>query len=177
MSRRIGLVVNPVAGVGGPAGLKGSDGAATQAEAYARGGRAQAGKRALRALKVVATAHPGAEVITAAGAMGADAVRAAELRARVVYEPDAPSSAADTAAAVRAIAEAGATLLMFAGGDGTARDVAAALRPEQPVLGVPAGVKMYSGCFAVSSAAAGALAGRWIAGPALPVESCEVLDA
>ena len=173
---RIGLLVNPVAGVGGPAGLKGSDGTDAQAAALARGGVERAGQRAARALEAIAAAQPNAVIVTAAGAMGADAVSAAGLQAHVVYTPASPSSAADTTAAAEAIRAAGAELLLFVGGDGTARDVARVTGRGQAVLGVPAGVKMYSGCFAVSPSAAGALAARWAAGEPLPLEEREVLD-
>ncbi|MFF2050966.1 ATP-NAD kinase family protein [Leifsonia sp. NPDC058194] len=177
----IGLVVNPVAGIGGPAGLAGSDGAAVQQEALRRGGVPRASVRAEEALAVLASAHPGAEVLTAAGALGEDAVRAAGLVPRVVYRPaDVAARAAattgdDTARAAAALHAAGATLVLFAGGDGTARDVARGLQAGVPVLGIPAGVKMYSGCFAVGPAAAGALAAAWTGGP-LPTADAEVLD-
>lgn len=176
MTRTIGLLVNPVAGVGGPAGLKGSDGDAVQATARERGVAPRAENRARAALAVLAAAHPGAEIITAAGGMGADAVRAAGLQARVAYTPGHRTTGADSAAAAAAITAAGAGLLLFVGGDGTARDVASAVPDGQPVLGVPAGVKMYSGCFAVSPSAAGALAARWQGGDELPLEPREVLD-
>ncbi|MFE4949281.1 ATP-NAD kinase family protein [Leifsonia sp. NPDC056665] len=192
----IGLIVNPVAGVGGPAGLAGSDGVAAQREALRRGGRPRAGERALEALRVLAAAHPGAEILTAAGALGADAVRAAGLIPRVAYTPHHPAKGTllslpgaksdndvplggtngdDTARAAAALRAAGASLILFAGGDGTARDVARGLPAGSPVLGIPAGVKMYSGCFAVSPAAAGALAADWLRSP-LSTAEAEVLD-
>ncbi|WP_082569096.1 ATP-NAD kinase family protein [Microbacterium sp. Root180] len=179
----LGLVVNPIAGIGGPAGLAGSDGADVQALAQERGGAARASARAALALEAV---PPGTAVLTAAGAMGADAAGAAGLDPTVVYSPassaaagpDAPpSTPADTTAAVRALVEAGATLVLFAGGDGTARDVAAGLdgASELAALGIPAGVKMYSPVFAVSPRAAGAVAAAWVDG-GLPLQEREVLD-
>lgn len=194
----IGLVVNPIAGIGGPAGLAGSDGPAVQREALRRGGRPRASVRAQEALAVLAAAHPGAEVLTAAGAMGEDAVRAAGLTPHVVYAGTTPApkgtslpsfgldgdhespfggstSGEDTARAAAALGAAGATLVLFAGGDGTARDVARGLPAGTPMLGIPAGVKMYSGCFAVGPAAAGALAASWTDHP-LPTAEAEVLD-
>ncbi|MEN2741508.1 NAD(+)/NADH kinase [Microbacterium sp. X-17] len=174
----IGLIVNPVAGVGGPAGLAGSDGVAVQREALRRGGRPRAGERTVEALLVLASAHPGAEVLTASGALGEDAVRAVGLIPRVAYTPRHPATATDeddTARAAAALRAAGASLILFAGGDGTARDVARGLPAGSPVLGIPAGVKMYSGCFAVSPAAAGALAADWTRSP-LPTAEAEVLD-
>ena len=172
----IGLVVNPVAGIGGPAGLAGSDGAAVQREAVRRGGRARAGERAAEALRVLASLRPGLEIVTAAGALGEDAVRAAGLVPRVVYASgNMETTGDDTARAAGAVHAAGASLVLFAGGDGTARDVARGLPAGAAVLGIPAGVKMYSGCFAVGPAAAGAVAADWLAHPA-PTATAEVLD-
>ena len=195
----IGLIVNPVAGIGGPAGLAGSDGVAVQREAMRRGGRARAGDRAVEALRVLAAARPATEVLTAAGPLGEDAVRSAGLMPRVVYTPpslpkgtlsspsglegdnDVPLGAGfgttgdDTARAAAALHAAGASLVLFAGGDGTARDVARGLPSGAPMLGIPAGVKMYSGCFAVGPAAAGALAADWL-DHGLPTAEAEVLD-
>ena len=170
----LGLVVNPVAGIGGPAGLKGSDGVAVQAEALSRGSVARAGARVAEALAAldVAKVHL---VLTVSGQMGADSLRAAGLRHEVVWQAPETTTGADTTAAVAALVAAGAGLILFVGGDGTARDVATAAG-EVPVLGVPAGVKMYSDCFAVSPAAAGRLAARWVAGEPVGLRAAEVLD-
>lgn len=203
----IGLVVNPVAGVGGPAGLAGSDGADVQRLAFARGARSRAQERTATALRVLAAQHPGLVMLTAAGAMGADAVRAAGLVPQVVYEAGSAGSAgADTSRAVVAVAAEGADLVLVVGGDGTLRDAVSGLgavsttpqetptavlsgvesaetgpilrscEPAPAVLGVPAGVKMYSPVFAVSPSAAGALAAEWVSRGGLPTEQREVLD-
>lgn len=186
----LGLVVNPVAGVGGPAGLAGSDGVDVQGRAAALGAVSHGTERAATALGVVARRSPHAVVLTAAGSMGETAVQSAGLVARVVATPAMPSTAADTVAATKALARAGATLILFAGGDGTARDVASALSSlgeahgvgsaaagPAPVaaLGIPTGVKMYSAVFAVSPRVAGATAADWLDG-AVPVRDGEVLD-
>lgn len=175
----IGLVVNPVAGVGGPAGLAGSDGADVQRLARERGSRSCVQERAGLALTTLAARHPGLDVVTAAGPMGADAVETAGLVARIVHRPDASTTSADdTTRAVAAVAAAGADLVLVVGGDGTLRDAAVALgeQPNTAVLGVPAGVKMYSPVFAVSPRAAGALAADWVSEGGLPVFDREVLD-
>ncbi|MGN6220484.1 MAG: ATP-NAD kinase family protein [Microbacterium sp.] len=170
----IGLVVNPVAGIGGPAGLAGSDGADVQSLAAARGSSARAAARATTALAALPAGTP---VLTAGGAMGTDAATAAGLDPVVVYAPGDDTTPADTVAAVRAMVAAGATLVLFAGGDGTARDVVAGLSdaPGVAALGIPAGVKMYSPVFAVSPQAAGGLAHAWLDG-GLPTQLREVLD-
>lgn len=214
----IGIVVNPVAGVGGPAGLAGSDGADVQRRALARGARSRAQERAILALTTLADRHPGLAVATAPGAMGADAVRAAGLVPRVLPPPTSPSArlaaqctassrgeavhstgsralgedrgsagtdAADTSAAIAALAAAGVDLILVVGGDGTLRDACAGLEsveeaeseePKPAILGVPAGVKMYSPVFAVSPRAAGSIAADWIDRGGLPTEEREVLD-
>lgn len=191
---RIGLVVNPVAGLGGRVGLRGSDGAPVQRRALALGAVARAGARATTALAELAAHRPGLSVLTAEGAMGADAVRAAGLVPCVVHSPGAGTStaadtgattaadtgattAADTARAVRALLAAGAGLLLFAGGDGTARDVLDALPgwDAVPVLGIPAGVKMHSAVFAVHPRAAGQSAAAWAEGR-IRLRDAEVMD-
>lgn len=175
MSRTIGLVVNPVAGIGGPAGLKGSDGEAVQMLAAERGAVPQSVRRASQALALLPA---GTRVLTAGGAMGEVSVRAAGLEPVLVHPKAEPSHGSDTTAAVTSMLRAGAQLIVFAGGDGTARDVAAGLSAGEstPVLGIPAGVKMYSSCFAVSPSAAGRLLADWCSGATLPLEEREVLD-
>ncbi len=176
MTRRIGVVVNPVAGLGGPAGLKGSDGAATQTLALARGSAPRALERAVRMLRVLSSAAASPDVVTISGVMGWDAVTAAGLSAHVVWSPAfQPTGGGDTTAAVAALVAAGATLVLFVGGDGTARDVSAGITGDVPILGVPAGVKMYSSCFAVSPEAAGSVAARWMT-RSTPTTTAEILD-
>ncbi|VXB46736.1 NAD kinase [Microbacterium sp. 8M] len=175
----IGLVVNPVAGVGGPAGLAGSDGEAVQARAAEHGSLPRAHERAGQALAVLARSRPGTRILTAAGAMGATAVAEAGLDPVVVFAPSAGSTTPDdTAAAVAGVAAAGATLVLVVGGDGTLRDAVRGLGdgPAPAVLGIPAGVKMYSPVFAVSPVAAGAIAADWLGPDPVPTAEREVLD-
>jgi predicted polyphosphate/ATP-dependent NAD kinase len=157
---RIGFVVNPIAGMGGRVGLKGTDGKV--AEARRRGAEPRAPDRARRALEAIGERFgptgadgvdvgTGLDLLTWGGAMGADATRAAGLEPTVLGASDDDTSAADTERAVAAFVEAGVDLVVFVGGDGTAGDVAAAVEgTETPILGVPAGVKVYSSVFAVS---------------------------
>ena len=151
----LGLIVNPIAGMGGSVGLKGTDTAAVLSEARARGAVPQAAARAALVLDALAAARPGLELLAAPGEMGARIARAAGLRPSAVgTPPEGETGAADTRAAAEAMAAAGARLILFAGGDGTARDMAAALGHRVPVIGVPAGVKMHSAVYATSPRAA-----------------------
>jgi len=95
--------------------------------------------------------------------MGEDVLeRCGISRYRIVYTTREKSTAVDTKGAVRAFIAGGAELILFCGGDGTARDVFAAADRSIPVLGIPAGVKMYSAVFAVDpAAAAGILTGSY----------------
>ncbi len=176
---RIGLIVNPIAGMGGRVGLKGTDGADVLAEARRRGAAPQAGQRAQQALAEIARSGCPVAILTLAGAMGEDAAKAAGLAPEIIGGSPDPSAAADTAIAAQAMAERGVALILFAGGDGTARDIHAAIGQQVPLLGIPAGVKMHSGVFATSPAAAGrlvALLADAEAGGRLQFEAAEIMD-
>ena len=166
MSRpyRLGLIVNPIAGMGGRVGLKGTDGTDTVARARGLGAVPLSGERAATALAVVARAlGDRVELVTPPGEMGESVARAAGFAPAVVgtITPGA-TTAADTARAVRAIEQRAVDLLLFAGGDGTARDVCRALAAELPVLGIPTGVKMHSAVYATTPRAAGEVAVRFL---------------
>jgi len=150
---RIGFVVNPIAGMGGRVGLKGTDGKVD--EARARGAEPRAPERARAAMGSLHEHAPETRVLTWGAPMGEEAARAAGFDPEVVGRPEGEeTTAADTRAAVRAVRERGVDLLVFVGGDGTAADVAEEL-DGLPMLGVPAGVKVYSSVFAVDPRAAG----------------------
>ncbi|MGD2102940.1 MAG: ATP-NAD kinase family protein [Acidimicrobiia bacterium] len=148
LSRSIGFLVNPVAGIGGRIGHKGSDDPELRAVARGRGFVPIAlARSAITAALLSQSADM--TFTTWAGSMGADQLAEANVRARVAGAPDRPdTTAADTKAAVTHFHAAGVDLILFVGGDGTARDIYDAVGDSVPVIGVPAGVKMYSGVFA-----------------------------
>jgi len=159
---KVGLVVNPLAGIGGPAGLKGSDGAACVQAALASGSLPQAQARLATMFQACGEPAQAIGWYTADGDMGLNALQAAGLQASAVVPVASPSQASDTRRASRILAGMGIDLLLFAGGDGTARDVLdgvrdAGLAASLPVLGLPAGVKMQSAVFANHPTAAGML--------------------
>lgn len=172
----IGLVVNPVAGIGGEVGLGGSDGAGVQREASRLGGRPRSPERAARFVRELSRLAPGARILTGSGALGADAAPGAEAVAVVAgVGPDGATTAAATEGLARALSARGVELLVFVGGDGTARDVMRGIGADQLCLGVPAGVKMHSGVFAVTPEDAAAQAAEVIGGRGRPVER-DVVD-
>ena len=195
----LGLIVNPIAGMGGAVALKGTDCAAERARAL--GAQPRAAMHAARALQALdranvhepvarsTPAHVGSaqaatrgrrtlEILTAAAAMGEEAARAARLDATVIATSvRAETTAADTKRAAEAMMSAGVDLLLFAGGDGTARDIFEVVRERVPILGIPAGVKMHSAVFASSAVHAGEVAGRFLCDQkAIPVENAEIMD-
>jgi NAD+ kinase len=158
--RRIGVVVNPIAGMGGRVGLKGTDGKV--AEARDRGAEPRAPGRAVEALSALRTSDDDVELLTWGDPMGAGAAREAGFDPTVVGSPaGTETTGEDTKAAVRAFVEREVDLVLFVGGDGTAVDVAEVVGEETPMLGVPAGVKVYSSVFGVSPRAAGRIAARF----------------
>jgi predicted polyphosphate/ATP-dependent NAD kinase len=153
----IGFLINPIAGMGGRVGLKGTDGVV--AEAVRRGAQPAANLRALEALRNFkhlldcAPNPPAIKWLTVAGAMGRNALQSAGFIAIEVLHVASPApSAKDTKAAVEKLLAASVDLILFCGGDGTARDICAITGEATPVLGIPAGVKMYSGVFGVTPA-------------------------
>jgi predicted polyphosphate/ATP-dependent NAD kinase len=146
--------------MGGRPALKGTDGPDILARARSLGALPSAPDRARRALaRLAARAGISARVLAAPGVLGADAAEAAGLATEALGQPlPVETSAADTRRAAAALKERGVCLILFAGGDGTARDILAAAGTSVPLLGIPAGVKMHSALFAVSPEAAGDLA-------------------
>jgi predicted polyphosphate/ATP-dependent NAD kinase len=144
---KIGFVVNPIAGMGGPVGLKGTDGEQVLGLALERGALRSAPARALAALVALRQRGIEAEFLASPGEMGADELNSAGIRHRVVGRAAEETSADDTWAAVRAFVAEGVDLIVFAGGDGTARDVLEASGGKTPMVGIPAGVKMHSAVF------------------------------
>ncbi len=165
---RVGLIVNPIAGAGGQLAMHGSDSFVAGAEPPAH-----AARRAAEALDALGGTS---RWLCAAGAMGEALLRGRGIEPEVVGSAAWPSGAADTHAAAAAICEQGVELLLFAGGDGTARDVMGAVGDRLPVLGIPAGVKLQSSCFGTSARAAGRLARAFLDSHARPTESREVVD-
>ena len=150
---RLGLIVNPVAGLGGRVGLKGTDDLADAA--LALGAEPLAEARTLRALKRIQNRRGGIVLLAGAGTMGQKVAGEAGLIVEVVPGLSNPkTSARDTIAIARSM-QGRVDLILFAGGDGTARDLLDAVGEAVPMLGIPAGVKMQSGVFAATPEAAG----------------------
>jgi predicted polyphosphate/ATP-dependent NAD kinase len=150
---KMGFIVNPIAGMGGRVGLKGTDGVVE--EAIAKGAKPIAPKRAVEFLQKLRENMTEIiiEVLTCPGIMGEKEAKAAGFPVHVLpMKIGEETSAEDTKTAAELLIKAKTDLIVFVGGDGTAKDIFDALQGsgEVPVLGVPSGVKLYSGVFAVN---------------------------
>ena len=173
--KTIGLLVNPVAGMGGAVGLKGTDGKAIVKRAMSLGAKPIAPARAKAFLSELNPVKSGVRLVVGAGSMGEDAAKSAGFTYKVLGERQKETSAGDTMAIAKKMAEASVALLVFCGGDGTARDILNAVGTALPVLGVPTGVKMHSAVFAVNPQAAARVVMRFLY-ETLPLREAEVMD-
>ncbi|MGY8869469.1 MAG: ATP-NAD kinase family protein [Pseudomonadales bacterium] len=172
---RLGLIINPLAGVGGSVALKGSDGAETARKALELGAEPKAQQRALAAVSVLS--ELAVELVTYPGEMGENVARSAGFEPLVIGTIEAGhTTAKDTEKAALAMYHAGVDLIMFAGGDGTARNICHALPEQFPVLGIPAGVKIHSGVYAVTPKAAGEIVAMLVRGELVTLGDQEVRD-
>lgn len=172
---RIGLIINPLAGLGGQAALKGSDNVADQA--LAMGVQPLANERVRQALQGVLPYAERIELLVAPGAMGADLVAEMGLEHQVIGQlANARTQAEDTCRLATELVDRGVDLLLFAGGDGTARDICSSIPAGQLVLGIPAGVKIHSGVYAVNPRAAGELVSLLVRGELVRLGEAEVRD-
>lgn len=173
----LGLIVNPIAGVGGKAGLKGSDGEAIQKLALERGAQKDSPRRAEIALRALKEALPDTQILTCPGEMGeAECLAAGFVPEILPISFHTPTTPQDTECAVRELIDRGADLLLFAGGDGTARNVCTASEGKIAVIGIPSGVKIHSAVFAKNPRYAGLLAADFLTGKAPSVRDLEVMD-
>ena len=174
---KLGLIINPYAGLGGSVGLKGSDGDAIRTEAIARGAEPRALARMDRTLQVIADFREQVEVYCFAGEMGETSARTSGFTVQVIGAAlQQPSSAHDTCAAATALMQQNVDLILFAGGDGTARLIADVVGTSQPVLGVPCGVKMHSGVYANAPEAAGEILKQLLTGTLVNIVERDVKD-
>lgn len=192
--KKIGLIINPVAGMGGSVGLKGTDHVVE--EALRRGAVPGSEKRAETALRELLPYKDELLICTGAGHMGGELAQRMGFRTEVLPvgtdtgAANAPADADILAASAFCFATAGsdtialgkrllneqADLLLFAGGDGTARDIYQAVGTELVCVGIPAGVKIHSPVYAKNPGAAGKLAAMWMSGWIKRYEEKEVLD-
>ncbi|MDJ0955384.1 MAG: ATP-NAD kinase family protein [Arenicellales bacterium] len=170
--KRIGLIVNPIAGMGGSVGLKGTDGDMRRVAAKL-GAKPVAPARTREFLSNLKHVKE-ITMLVAPGCMGQEHIEGLDIDAIVVGSIDHETRAEDTKRIATSMLGKGMDLLAFVGGDGTARNICDALDLKCPVVGIPSGVKVYSSVFGLSARAAAAMVDAFIVGAGLNEE--EVLD-
>ncbi len=173
---RFGLLINPFAGIGGKVGLKGSDGEAIRQEAFERGAIPQAANRAKLTLESLINYSDLIEWFSVDGAMGGDTLTALGFKYTSVHNAHSISEAADTLQAVTEFNQLDLDLILFAGGDGTARNICSVVKAEQVVLGIPAGVKIHSGVYAITPNAAALVIEKIIQNQLVSLIEASVMD-
>ncbi|SDU01730.1 ATP-NAD kinase family protein [Halopseudomonas salegens] len=172
---RLGLLINPLAGLGGETALKGSDGVAAQA--LKQGATPRAPQRVRQTLEALLDLREQLLLRAAPGPMGADLARELGFAVEEVGQlSSTETQAADTEACAAALAAAGVDLLLFAGGDGTARNICNSVPDNQLVLGVPAGVKIHSAVYAVNPRAAAEVLRLLLTGDLVRLTQADVRD-
>ena len=176
--KKLGLIINPIAGIGGKAGLKGSDGERIQREALDKGIKPEAADKACVALECISDLRDKIEILTYEGDMGDAAARKCGFSVRLLGSPENPSrtSGADTERLAKVLLSENADLILFAGGDGTARNICGAIEDKIPVIGIPAGVKIHSGVYAVNPKSAGQAARQFLQSSGKITKPAEVMD-
>jgi predicted polyphosphate/ATP-dependent NAD kinase len=174
---RLGLVINPYAGVGGPSALKGSDHKNTLRLAKERGVQPKACQRVIEMLSSLESDISTIKIVTATGMMGEDAcLNLPASCVKTVFDTPAKTTSQDTQSAAKNIIKEQVDLLVFVGGDGTARDIFTAIGSRQTVLGLPAGVKMHSAVFAVTPKAVASVIDSMINHKLVAARMAEVRD-
>jgi|APSaa5957512622_1039677.scaffolds.fasta_scaffold40174_2 predicted polyphosphate/ATP-dependent NAD kinase len=177
MTKKLGLIVNPIAGMGGRVGLKGTDGDEILEAAIRLGAKPRSNQRTLLALQQLYQELPDLDILTFSGDMGETVAKQAGFSPTIIGSAiDDNTSADDTLAAGKKMVAAGVDFLLFAGGDGTARNIADSVGETIPVIGIPTGVKIHSAVFAQSPLKAGILAARYLKNQVTKTILSEVID-
>jgi len=180
---KLGLIINPVAGLGGSVALKGSDDMALHA--LALGAKPKANVRAKTALSVLEPYQDDITIYTVNGQMGQICAQQLGFNVEVTYQtPELMTKAEDTEQAVMALLAQDVDIILFAGGDGTARNIAHAVEQyalenasaQIPVLGIPAGCKIHSGVYAITPTAAGRVVELMVTKQLVTLTAGDVMD-
>lgn len=176
--KRIGLIVNPIAGMGGKVGLKGTDGSDLLKRARALGALPEAADKTAIALQVISEIKDQVELITCPGEMGEDVARQCGFNPLLIGKISEPTTGLDTEAVTQAMVDMDVDLIIFTGGDGTARNIYNVIGESEnpPVIGIPAGVKIHSAVYATTPRNAGELARMFLQDEGLPIRRAEVMD-
>jgi predicted polyphosphate/ATP-dependent NAD kinase len=175
---KIGFIVNPIAGMGGRVGLKGTDGVVD--EAIKKGAKPVADKKSMDMLKIFVSKYNSKDNIewyTCKNKMGEKELKEAGIKNfKIIYSSnDKKTSPEDTKKACKKFLEKNVDLILFCGGDGTARDIYNTVETKTPILGIPSGVKMHSGVFGINTEASAKMLHDFV-NETLTIGDAEIMD-
>ncbi len=173
---RLGLIINPIAGMGGKVGLKGTDGPEILEKARRLGAKEESPIKAISALKILLPLKDNLQIFTYPGKMGENEAREVGFEPVVLGEEKTITGSEDTEKAAKDMLQNGVDLLLFAGGDGTARNIYNSVGDKIPVIGIPAGVKIHSAVYANHPKSAGEIAYRYMTDNSIQTKDAEVMD-
>lgn len=173
---KLGLIINPYSGIGGALALKGSDGPEVRKKALDLGAIKQSSNRARTALLCLQTLADEFVVYTANGEMGEELCQSLGFSHQVIYYSDTQTEGDDSMALAQKLCEEEVDLIVFAGGDGTARNIFDVVGNSIPVVGIPAGCKIHSGVYAITPQGAGRVIEQVIKGELVSLMQAEVKD-
>ena len=174
---KLGFIVNPIAGMGGKVGLKGTDGPEILKKARELGALPEAPDKAKKALEPLLDLKDRLEIFTYPGAMGEEEVDGMGFKVEVLGARKEEVGPKDTEEAAKRMLDIGVDLILFAGGDGTARNIYNAVDTGIPVIGIPAGVKIHSGVYANHPRNAGEVALKFLKDEEdMEIKEMEVMD-
>ena len=174
--KKLGLIVNPIAGMGGKVGLKGSDGQKALYFARELGAKPESNLKTKQALEHLLHLKDDFDLVTCPGLMGEDVAKDCGITPITIGIHNLDTTSEDTIRAASEMKNLGVSLILVAGGDGTARDIHKSIVESIPVLGIPAGVKIYSGIYALTAYYAGKAAAKFLSGDLSAVKLAEIMD-
>lgn len=174
--KSVGLIINPISGMGGRVGLKGTDGNEILNKAIWLGAEKDAPAKALKAMEKLLSIKDKVLFLTSSGDMGENQCKELDMNFQVVYQSKICSDRFDTLEAAGIMEKKEVDLILFVGGDGTARDIFDAVGTRVVTIGIPAGVKIHSPIYGNTPESAGELALQYITGNITAVKEAEVID-
>lgn len=180
---KLGLIINPISGMGGSVGLKGTDGRNILKKAIELGAKPNAINRAREFLKELESIRLKLKFVTCPGIMGAWVLKETNFKHETINHPIFnniggiyDTSAEHTMIAAKIMKDINdLIIIIFVGGDGTARDIESVVKKEKPCIGIPSGVKIYSSVFALNPRIASSIIMQFL-WDEIPLKESEVLD-
>jgi len=175
--KKVGLIINPIAGMGGRVGLKGTDGQTILTEAKRLGAKQVSPQRTIKALERLIPLKNSIELVTYPREMGEQVAKQCGFNSRIIGSiTKGKTTSDDTKQACKNFLDLNIDILLFAGGDGTARDIYNSIGNQIVTLGIPTGVKIHSAVYAQNPVRAGDLALLYLQEQVKEIREAEVMD-